>query len=99
MRRCFRQGSPGFSHSEGGEQLGWVDSLQSGTHIATIADSRIRDLIIEELHMSRLVTLFTGQWADLPIEDMCRKTREFGYNGMNWHAGVTTSKWIRPWRR
>ena len=32
--------------------------------------------------MSRLVTLFTGQWADLPIEDMCRKTRDFGYNGI-----------------
>ena len=32
--------------------------------------------------MSRLVTLFTGQWADLPIEDMCRKTRDFGYDGI-----------------
>ena len=32
--------------------------------------------------MSRLVTLFTGQWADLPVEDMCRKTRDFGYNGI-----------------
>ncbi len=32
--------------------------------------------------MSRLVTLFTGQWADLPIEDMCRKTRDSGYDGI-----------------
>ena len=32
--------------------------------------------------MSRLVTLFTGQWADLPIEEMCRKAREFGYDGV-----------------
>ncbi|MCA9198481.1 MAG: sugar phosphate isomerase/epimerase, partial [Planctomycetales bacterium] len=32
--------------------------------------------------MSRLVSLFTGQWADLPIEDMCRKTSEFGYDGI-----------------
>ena len=32
--------------------------------------------------MSRPVTLFTGQWADLPIEDMCRKTAEFGYDGI-----------------
>lgn len=32
--------------------------------------------------MGRLVTLFTGQWADLPIQDMCRKTAEFGYQGI-----------------
>ena len=32
--------------------------------------------------MSRLVTLFTGQWADLPCEDMARKTKEFGYDGI-----------------
>lgn len=32
--------------------------------------------------MARPVTLFTGQWADLPIVDMARKTSEFGYDGM-----------------
>lgn len=32
--------------------------------------------------MARLVTLFTGQWADLPSEDMVRKTKEFGYDGI-----------------
>jgi len=32
--------------------------------------------------MSRPVTLFTGQWADLPIEDMCRKAADFGYQGL-----------------
>ncbi|MDA1178353.1 MAG: sugar phosphate isomerase/epimerase, partial [Planctomycetota bacterium] len=32
--------------------------------------------------MGRLLTLFTGQWADLKIEDMCRKAREFGYQGL-----------------
>ena len=32
--------------------------------------------------MPRLVTLFTGQWADLPIEDMARMTGEFGYDGI-----------------
>ena len=32
--------------------------------------------------MSRLVTLFTGQWADLPLEDMCRKASDFGYQGV-----------------
>ncbi len=32
--------------------------------------------------MARLVTLFTGQWADLKIEDMARMTKEFGYDGI-----------------
>ena len=32
--------------------------------------------------MSRLVTLFTGQWADLKFEEMARKTKEFGYDGI-----------------
>lgn len=32
--------------------------------------------------MGRLITLFTGQWADLPLEDMARKTSDFGYQGL-----------------
>jgi len=32
--------------------------------------------------MARPVTLFTGQWADLPIETMCQKANEFGYDGL-----------------
>ena len=32
--------------------------------------------------MARPVTLFTGQWADLSIEDMCRKASDFGYQGI-----------------
>ncbi|HZZ72345.1 MAG TPA: sugar phosphate isomerase/epimerase [Pirellulales bacterium] len=32
--------------------------------------------------MARPVTLFTGQWADLKLEDLARKASEFGYNGM-----------------
>ena len=32
--------------------------------------------------MSRPVTLFTGQWADLDIETMCQKARAFGYDGI-----------------
>ena len=30
--------------------------------------------------MARPVSLFTGQWADLPLAEMARKTKEFGYN-------------------
>jgi sugar phosphate isomerase/epimerase len=32
--------------------------------------------------MSRPVTLFTGQWADLPFETVCKKAVEFGYDGL-----------------
>ncbi|MDA0587063.1 MAG: sugar phosphate isomerase/epimerase [Planctomycetota bacterium] len=32
--------------------------------------------------MARDVTLFTGQWADLPLEELCRKASEFGYDGL-----------------
>ncbi len=32
--------------------------------------------------MSRPVTLFTGQWADLPIETVCQKAKSFGYDGL-----------------
>ena len=32
--------------------------------------------------MGRPVTLFTGQWADLDIETMCKKAKSFGYDGL-----------------
>ncbi|HIE51626.1 MAG TPA: sugar phosphate isomerase/epimerase [Armatimonadetes bacterium] len=32
--------------------------------------------------MARPVTLFTGQWADLPLDTMCAKAKEFGYEGL-----------------
>ncbi|MEX2120742.1 MAG: sugar phosphate isomerase/epimerase [Pirellulales bacterium] len=32
--------------------------------------------------MTRPVTLFTGQWADLKLEDLARKASEFGYQGL-----------------
>jgi len=32
--------------------------------------------------MARPVTLFTGQWADLPINDLVSKVAEFGYDGL-----------------
>lgn len=32
--------------------------------------------------MSRPVTLFTGQWADLSCEEICRKAKSFGYDGL-----------------
>jgi len=32
--------------------------------------------------MSRPVTLFTGQWADLPLADLIPKAKDFGYDGL-----------------
>ncbi len=32
--------------------------------------------------MGRPVTLFTGQWADLKLEELARKAAEFGYRGL-----------------
>lgn len=32
--------------------------------------------------MARPVTLFTGQWADLPFEVLCAKAKSFGYDGL-----------------
>ncbi len=32
--------------------------------------------------MSRPVTLFTGQWADLDFEVICQKAKQFGYDGV-----------------
>src|SRR5207253_6979854 len=39
-------------------------------------------LIHERFPMPRPVTLSTGQWADLPLEQMARKTKQFGYDGI-----------------
>lgn len=32
--------------------------------------------------MTRPITLFTGQWADLPFEEICKKASEMGYEGL-----------------
>lgn len=32
--------------------------------------------------MSRIVTIFTGQWADLSMEEMCKTASEMGYDGL-----------------
>jgi len=32
--------------------------------------------------MTRPVTLFTGQWADMPLESLAQKARQWGYDGL-----------------
>lgn len=33
-------------------------------------------------HQGRLVTLFTGQWGDVPLEQLCEMAQSFGYEGL-----------------
>ena len=33
-------------------------------------------------HMPRPVTLFTGQWADLPLATLAPMAKNFGYDGL-----------------
>ena len=32
--------------------------------------------------MAPPITLFTGQWADLPFEEVCRLASSWGYDGV-----------------
>ena len=41
-----------------------------------------RHKLLGERTMSRPVTLFTGQWADLPLEIICQKASKWGYDGI-----------------
>jgi sugar phosphate isomerase/epimerase len=36
----------------------------------------------EDSLMQKPVTLFTGQWADLAFEDLCRRAGDWGYDGL-----------------
>ena len=36
----------------------------------------------DESAMTRPITLFTGQWADLPLEEVARLASEWGYDGL-----------------
>ena len=46
--------------------------------------------------MARSVTLFTGQWADLPLELWLVRLRPGAMMASNSPAGVITSVWTRP---
>jgi hypothetical protein len=41
-----------------------------------------RKLVRGATPMGKPVTLFTGQWADLKLEDLRKKARDFGYDGL-----------------
>ena len=42
--------------------------------------------------MARPVTLFTGQWADLPLEELAEKAGSGASTAWSWPAGATTSR-------
>lgn len=49
--------------------------------------------------MARPVTLFTGQWADLPLEVLAGKAKEFGYDGLElacWGDHLDIERGSRP---
>ncbi len=49
--------------------------------------------------MARPVTLFTGQWADLPFEEMCRLASGWGYDGLEiacWGDHFEVDKAVDP---
>ena len=46
--------------------------------------------------MSRLITLFTGQWADLPCETIIEKAKSFGYDGVEFGCWGIILKSARP---
>lgn len=37
---------------------------------------------LKEDELSKPITIFTGQWADLPFEKICRKASSWGYDGL-----------------
>src|SRR5262245_49444673 len=58
--------------------------------------------------MPRPVCLFTGQWADLTLEQLCKKAKSFGYDGLElacWgdhfdpHAALDDKEYVaRKWQ-
>jgi hypothetical protein len=53
--------------------------------LVSAGDSRgfvLRTVLRKEKSVSRPVTLFTGQWADLPVEELAPKAKEMGFDGL-----------------
>src|SRR6478672_12108391 len=49
---------------------------------AAYASSDPRPAPRKDIVMTHPVTLFTGQWADLPFEEVARLASEWGYDGL-----------------
>ena len=44
--------------------------------------SRLGGVLKGDVDMARPITLFSGQWADLPFAVLCQKARSFGFDGV-----------------
>ena len=89
-RYCFRRHFPYAEHGLAGERLGAAleyiagdesiaEVILSGGDPLSLPDDQLPS---RRTPMPRPVTLFTGQWADLPLEELCRKATAFGYDGL-----------------
>jgi sugar phosphate isomerase/epimerase len=76
---CFRASS---GTTSGGRTRTWCSAGTVGDGGNAAAAHPNSNTTQKEHIMSRPVTLFTGQWADLPFAEMARKAKEFGYDGM-----------------
>src|ERR1043165_8869360 len=82
--------TPGRTGRKEPEHTAYEPSSQSLTHPRTYSSlpSRFAPCRVAHLRfcypplMPRPVTLFTGQWADLPLEVMAKKASDFGYDGI-----------------
>src|SRR5688572_4301204 len=66
----------------------WAKSILGCAHLTgrprpfILIPGVLVDNTIEGEEMARPVTLFTGQWADLTFDDICKKAKSFGYDGV-----------------
>ena len=75
-----------------GPEPSFADGLQVQRVLAAVEESAEKNSVYtpviqphrseEARDMPRDFTLFTGQWADLPLEEVCRLARDFGYDGL-----------------
>src|SRR5690606_4610606 len=71
----------------GGSQLGKRKRLDPGIRTRGITA------------MARPITLFTGQWADLPLEEVAKLASEWGYDGLElacWGDHLDPWRWDEP---
>jgi len=47
--------------------------------------------------VGRPVTLFTGQWADLTLDEVAARAAKWGFDGLDLRAGAIISKSTRHW--
>jgi sugar phosphate isomerase/epimerase len=62
--------------------LGFVVGPTSNVACLETADGEAKSYFLPETNMARPVTLFTGQWADLPLKDLAPLAKSMGFDGL-----------------